>query len=141
MKLLLPAALTMALALPDPAAAGVLCAGTACVRTPKCPPAPDNSTQWHLVHKMIDGQQATNLLLLHPGDGPPVSPGTPPQSGATNINCPGPNSPCHMWGPGFGDRNGFFLLDGSPAAGFTVKSWPITKSVPVGPNQLPPNYW
>eukprot|EP01043_Picozoa_sp_COSAG02_P035934 COSAG02_NODE_2604_length_8443_cov_6.439593_6_plen_293_part_00 len=45
-----------------------------------------------------------------------------------------------MWGAGFGDRNGFFLLDGAPTTGFVVKSWPLTKSVPVGPNQTPPNH-
>jgi len=34
-----------------------------------------------------------------------------------------------MWGAGFGDRNGFFLLEGSVSSGFTVQSWPLTKSV------------
>ena len=124
----------------NPASANVLCGGSACVRAPKCPAVPDNSTQWKFAHQTIDGRQATNLLLLHPGDGPPSAPGTPSQSGATNINCPGANSPCHMWGPGFGDRNGVFLLEGSPTAGFTAKSWPATKSMPVGPNQVPPNH-
>ena len=73
---------------------GVLCAGTACLRLPKCPHTPDNSTLWQLVsayapglldtvslpvvcytdsawcaqaHQTIDGKQATNLLLMHPG--------------------------------------------------------------------------
>eukprot|EP01052_Picozoa_sp_SAG31_P040455 SAG31_NODE_5861_length_2285_cov_1.991766_3_plen_357_part_00 len=131
--------LTTSLA-PGLAAAGVLCAGTACLRVPKCPPAPDNSTQWHLVHQTVDGQAASNILLLHPGDGLPPSPGTPPLSQTVDISCAGANQPCHMWGAGFGDRNGFFLLDGTPESGFTVKSWPDTKSFPVGPNQTPPNH-
>jgi hypothetical protein len=121
-----------------PTEGGVLCGGTACVRAVTCPPEATNATQWTLKHKAIDGQQATNLILLHPHDGPPSAPGTPSQSGAININCAGANIPCHMWGPGFGDRNGFFLLDGAPASGFRVKSWPLTKSVPVGPTQLKP---
>lgn len=63
------------------------------------------------------------------GEGPPVSPGTPPLSEDKDISCAGPNQPCHMWGAGFGDRNGFFLLEGSVSTGFIVQSWPLTKSV------------
>eukprot|EP01048_Picozoa_sp_COSAG05_P018023 COSAG05_NODE_2565_length_2890_cov_2.909710_1_plen_198_part_10 len=132
--------LLLSKALPAGVSGGVLCAGTACLRLPQCPHTADNSTQWKLVHQTVDGKQATNILLMHPAQGPPISPGTPPLRQDTDISCAGPNQPCHMWGAGFGDRNGFFLLEGAPSSGFVVKSWPLTKSVPVGPNQTPPNH-
>jgi hypothetical protein len=43
-------------------------------------------------------------------------------------------------GPGFADRNGFFQLINGTDGSFTVHSWPATKSVPVGPNQTPPDW-
>ena len=120
------------------AAAGAMadCGGSPCIVATKCATLPTmpgyNATRWRLAHSQIDGLQATNILLLVPvdGDGPGSC------KGCSNVNCAG-SSACHLWGAGFGDRNGFFQLNGTNAS-FRVQSWPATKSKPVGPGQTGP---
>ena len=80
----------------------------------------------------IDGLQATNILLLVPVDGG----GAGSCKGCSNVNCAG-RSACHLWGAGFGDRNGIVQINGSHAS-FRVQSWPATESKPVGPGQTGP---
>ena len=113
---------------------GQLCAGTACINLVACGTHPSNATQWNLMHKTIDGMQASNVVLAHlpapaPKSGVPSSPST--------VNCPGQSRSCHAWNPGYGDRNAVFRLDGALATGFTIATWPTNGSLPLGPNQLP----
>ena len=91
-----------------------------------------NQLGWHVTNKTVDGLTATNLIDagLH---GATVGKG---------LNCPGETA-CHSWGPSFGDRNDLFQLvlpSGCDSADgrFQIHSWPVTKSVPVGPGQTPP---
>ena len=127
----------MILALLAAPASGHICGGTPCITAVDCPPRLNNATLWSLMHQMIDGKQATNIVLSHPPK-PRPSPGVPAQP--TSLNCPGGANDCHTWSPGFGDRNQVFFLDGSLQASFTIKSWPTTKSLPVGSGQTPPDY-
>ena len=86
-----------------------LCAATACVVLISCGPQPSNTTQWQLTHSVIDGMQATNVVLSTLPPSRP-RPGVPSQP--STLNCAGTGQRCHMWGPGFGDRNGVFRIDG-----------------------------
>ena len=107
-------------------AAQQLCADTSCVIAAPCG-VPSDATRWTLANHsggLIDGLTATNLLQTQP---------TSPQYPA--VNCPGADKGCHLWAPGFGDRNGVVFLAGG-SADFTVRSWPVTNgSLPVGPGQ------
>ena len=110
------------------------CAGTACIVLQPCGPAATNWTMWRNVSAVIDGADASNIALAVPPP-PNPRPGFPPQPSA--INCPGPGTDCHAWGPGFADRNEVFRI--APGAGGTrVESWPSSPSLPVGPGQLTP---
>ena len=75
------------------------CANTACITTAACG-VPDNSSSWHVVNQTIDNRTASNLKLFH-------------LSALNIVNCPGEGKACHIWGPGFGDRNGVQLLNGA----------------------------
>jgi hypothetical protein len=103
-----------------------LCSDTSCVIAAPCG-VPSDATRWTLANHsggLIDGLTATNLLQTQP---------TSPQYPA--ANCPGADKGCHLWAPGFGDRNGVVFLAGG-SADFTVRSWPVTNgSLPVGPAQ------
>ena len=84
---------------------------------------------WHLVNSTLGaGKTATNVRDSSLAGACKVG---------TNLNCAGPNSHCHSWGPGFGDRNGVMDIVGD-ASSFAVHSWPDTKTLPVEPNQTPP---
>eukprot|EP01051_Picozoa_sp_SAG22_P007919 SAG22_NODE_576_length_8982_cov_21.167736_2_plen_287_part_00 len=111
------------------------CGGSPCIVAASCNSADTNSTRWMLSTKTIDGLTATNLLLRVPEPGT----GTGACTSCQNANC-AKASACHLWGPGFGDRNGFFQLVNKTDGSFTVHSWPATKSVPVGPMQTPPGW-
>eukprot|EP00040_Diaphanoeca_grandis_P037536 m.245342 g.245342 ORF g.245342 m.245342 type:complete len:262 (+) comp33837_c3_seq1:144-929(+) len=102
------------------------CANSACISTVACNALPVNQSQWTLKYQTIDGLQAVNIVL------------TDVHSSQTIVNCPNSHQYCHAWGPGFGDRNGVFLINGSTSDSFVIQSWPATKSLPVGPNQTPP---
>jgi hypothetical protein len=110
------------LALFLPLASQAICGGSPCVVAAPCGPSLGKSGQWTLVNKSIDGLVATNLVLAR---------------SSKIVNCAAGNA-CHMWGPGFGDRNGVLYLHGSSDS-FTVRSWPISNgSLPVGPGQTGP---
>ena len=86
-----------------------LCSGTACVLLISCGSHPSNTTQWDLTHSVIDGMQATNVVLSKL---PPKRPRPGVPSQPSTLNCAGTGQRCHMWAPGFGDRNGVFRIDG-----------------------------
>ena len=65
------------------------------------------------------------------------------------LNCPGPNSDCHIWGcaldltkvgPTNCDRNGFFFIVKQPDGTAQLQSYPDTKLCPVGQGQAGPGY-
>eukprot|EP00656_Telonema_subtile_P009230 TRINITY_DN14333_c0_g2_i1.p1 TRINITY_DN14333_c0_g2~~TRINITY_DN14333_c0_g2_i1.p1 ORF type:complete len:947 (-),score=234.31 TRINITY_DN14333_c0_g2_i1:226-3066(-) len=107
------------------------CGGTSCITTSQCNPSAPRQG-WKAVTQQVDALTATNIVNLDDKDQPV----------GASINCPG-DGPCHAWGTGFGDRNGVLYVNGTEdtqQTGFTVSSWPLTKSLPVGPLQTPPEY-